>query len=82
MAHTRTHVIQDPDLLVDQLEDGHLEVRENILDEDGHPTYHRYVLYPGAYTRDRDSRVQVIAQRVHTRQVIDAWKAAEAARGV
>ena len=82
MAHTRTHVIQDPDLLVDQLEDGHLEVRESILDEEGNPTYHRYVLHPGAYAGDRDPRVKVLATRVHTRQVVDAWKATEAAREV
>lgn len=80
MAHTRTHVIQDPDLLVDQLEDGHLEVRESILDKEGNPTYHRYVLHPGAYAGDKDPRVQVLAQRVHTRDVIGAWEAAEALR--
>ena len=85
MAHTRTHVIQDPDLKVDQLEDGHLEVAtviEGVLDFRGNPTYHRYVLHPGAYVGDKDPRVQVLAQRVHTAQVISDWEAAEAARDI
>ena len=83
MSHTRIHVIQDPDLLVDQLEDGQLEVatvQEGILDARGNPTYHRYVLHPGAYYRDKDLRVQVVAQRVHTSKVISDWQTVEAAR--
>lgn len=75
MERKRTRVVNDSDLLVDQLEDGHLEVRENVLDEDGKPTYHRYVLHPGAHYGDKDPRVQVIAQRVHTPDVVRSWKA-------
>ena len=83
MSHTRTHVVQDSDLKVDQLENGNLEVAtviEGVLDSRGGLTYHRYVVHPGMYYGDKDPRVQVIAQRVHTPKVISEWEADAALR--
>ena len=80
MKRIRTHVITDPGLQVTQLEDGHLEVREVFQDEDGDNYYQRYVVAPGEYTGDRDSRVHILAQRVHTSEVVATYREAEAAR--
>ena len=59
--------------MVHKLPDGQLEVRKIILDEDGDPVYHRFVIIPGGVRFDEDVRVKTIAQRYHTTKVIVAW---------
>ncbi len=80
MRDTSKFIITDPDLQVVELEDGHLEVREASVDESGNKHYHRYVVHPGMDTSDKDSRVNDLAKRVHTPQVVAAFWEAEAAR--
>lgn len=76
MKRTRIYIITDPDLQVTQLEDGHLEVRETLVDEDGDEYYHRYVVHPGMSTENKDSRVNTLAKKVHTSEVVAAfWEA-------
>ena len=80
MKRTRTPVITDPDLQVTQLENGHLEVRETRIDDDGDTYYYRYVAHPGMYTGDKDARVDALAKRVHTPGVVAAFCEAERVR--
>lgn len=80
MKQIRIPVIKDSDLQATQLNDGQIEVRETLVDEEGDNYYHRYVVHPGMYTGDRDPRVQTLAQRAHTREVITKYQLAVAER--
>lgn len=62
---------------IDVLEDGHIQVREvtKVL-EDGKElgkSYKRWVIYPGADTKDEIKKVKDIAGVVHTQEVIDSY---------
>lgn len=80
MKRTREHIIQDGDLLVTKLEDGQLEVRRVVLDENGDSTYHRHVVSPGQFLGDQDARVKEVAERVHTPRVVASFREAESLR--
>ena len=76
VKRTRIPIITDPDLQVTQLDDGQLEVRETLVDEDGDKYYHRYVVHPGMDTTEKDARVDTLAKKVHTPKVVsDFWEA-------
>ena len=45
-------------------------------------TFHRHVVVPGSDYSMEDARVQAICAAVHTSEVIEAYKAAVAAKGV
>jgi hypothetical protein len=60
-------------------EDGHIQVRKitRIL-EDGveiSKAYHRHVVSPGEAYDNEDSRTQMLAQTIHTKEVVDTYKA-------
>ncbi len=80
MKRRENHPINDPDLQVTQLEDGHLEVRETLVDADGNQYYHRYVVHPGMHTGGKDVRVDLLAKRVHTPKVVADFTEAERLR--
>ncbi len=79
MERTRTHILSEPDLLVTELENGHLEVRKTLI-IDGRPVYHRHVISPGDGDANEEARVKALVRAVHTPQVITTYKAAEAER--
>ncbi len=78
MRRTRRAVAIENDLLITQLEDGHLEVREVYLDDEGEPYYHRYVIHPGMDVTAKSVQVKNIVAKAHTPRVIAAWEAAQA----
>ena len=80
MEDIRTLVITDPDLQVTQLEDGHLEVRETLVNGAGDKYFHRYVVHPGMDTSDKDPRVDALTKRVHTPAVVTKFWEKEAER--
>lgn len=45
-------------------------------------SFHRHVVAPGDDYSDQDARVQAICKVAHTPEVIEAYKAANAAQGV
>ena len=76
MKTRRECILSESDLLVDKLPDGQLEVRELLVDKDGDKYYHRYVVHPGMATEEKDTRVDVLAKRIHTPKVVtDFWEA-------
>lgn len=71
---------------IEVLENGCVQVRTrtSIL-EDGKQisgSYHRHVVAPGDDYSNEDARVQAICAATHTAEVVAAYKAAIAARGV
>ena len=66
------------------LEDGQLQIRRSRRVYDGAEMiaeqYHRHVLAPGDDTTQEDARVRAVANLLWTPAVIDAYKAAIAAR--
>jgi hypothetical protein len=60
-------------------EDGHIQVRQIIrILEDGveiSKAYHRHVVSPGEAYDNEDSRTQMLAQTIHTKEVVDTYKA-------
>lgn len=76
-------------ITVDQIEvteSNHVQVRKKItVVEDGSvvaQSFHRHVIAPGDDYSNEDARVQAICAATHTPEVIEAYKAAVAARGV
>lgn len=72
---------------VETLADGHIQVREiTVFMEDGVEVgkgeYHRHVISPGDDVTKEDAQVRAVATVVHTRAVVDAYRAriAEALR--
>ena len=71
---------------IEVLEDGCVQVRtrtsimENGTQISG--TFHRHVVTPGGDYSAEDARVQAICAATHTDEVIGAYKAASAAKGV
>jgi archaellum component FlaF (FlaF/FlaG flagellin family) len=71
---------------IEVLEDGCVQVRtrtsilENGTQISG--TFHRHIIVPGETYSSEDTRVQAICAATHTAEVIAAYKAANAAKGV
>ena len=63
--------------------DGQIQVRtDTIIEKDGveiSRTYHRHVVVPGQDVSGQDASVQIVANAVHTAEVIAAFKAAQEA---
>jgi len=72
--------------LIEVLENGIVQVRtKTAFTEDGVEVgskFHRHVVAPGADYSGEDTRVQGICAALHTAEVIAAYKAAIAAKGV
>lgn len=71
---------------IEVVESGVVQVRtKTAIMEDGKQisgTFHRHVVSPGDDYSGEDARVQAICAATHTADVIAAYKAAAAARGV
>ena len=71
---------------IEVLENGCVQVRAaNRVIEDGNvisQSFHRHVVAPGADYSSEDARVQAICAAMHTPEVIEAYKAATAVKGV
>lgn len=69
---------------IEVLEDGSVQVRtKTTIMEDGNQisgTFHRHVVAPGDDYSGEDARVKAICVATHTKQVVDAYKAAQAAQ--
>ena len=69
--------------LIEVLENGAVQVRtKTAIMEDGKQisgTFHRHVVAPGDDYSAEDARVQAICAATHTVDVVDAYKAAQAA---
>ena len=66
------------------LTDGQIQVRtDTVIERDGveiSRTFHRHVVVPGQDISGEDTSVQTVANAVHTAEVVEAYKAAQAAR--
>jgi len=75
MALTKLVVIDS----IEVLEDGHIQVRQATkIIEDGielSKSYHRWVVSPGDDYSTQDERVKKVAEVVHTKDIIDTYKA-------
>jgi hypothetical protein len=71
---------------VEVLENGCVQVRtKTAIIEDGKQisgSFHRHVVAPGDDYSGEDERVRAICKATHTKSVVDAYKAALAAREV
>jgi hypothetical protein len=71
---------------IEVVENGSVQVRtKTAIMEDGKQisgTFHRHVVAPGDDYSGEDTRVQGICAVLHTAEVIAAYKAATAAKGV
>lgn len=71
---------------IEVLENGCVQVRTaNRIVEDGtvlSQSFHRHVVAPGSDYAGEDSRVQAICAATHTTEVIEAYKASIAPKGV
>jgi len=67
----------------DVLANGNIQVRtDTIIEKDGveiSRTYHRHVIAPGDDVSGEDASVQIVANAVHTPEVIAAYKAVQEA---
>ena len=71
---------------IEVLENGCVQIRTaNRVVEDGtvlSQSFHRHVVAPGSDYAGEDSRVQAICAATHTNEVIEAYKASIAPKGV
>ncbi len=71
---------------IEVLENGCVQVRtKTAILEDGNQisgNFHRHVVAPGDDYSGQDARVQAICAATHTADVIEAYKAATAVKGV
>lgn len=71
---------------IEVIENGCVQVRtKTAVLEDGQQisgTFHRHVVEPGDDYSNEDARVQAICAATHTADVIEAYKAAQAVKGV
>lgn len=71
---------------IEVLENSCVQVRtKTVIMEDGKQisgSYHRHVVVPGDDYSAEDARVQAICAATHTAEVIEAYKAASAFKGV
>lgn len=69
---------------IEVVESGVVQVRtKTAIMEDGKQisgTFHRHSVVPGADYSGEDTRVQAICAATHTKQVVDAYKAAQDAQ--
>ena len=72
--------------LIEVVENGSIQVRtKTAIMEDGKAIssqFHRHVVVPGADYSGEDAKVKAIAASIHTADVIAAYEAAQAAKGV
>ena len=72
--------------LIEVVENGCIQVRtKTAIKEDGveiSSKFHRHVVAPGDDYSGEDAKVQAIAASIHTAEVVAAYKAATAAKGV
>ena len=72
--------------LIEVVENGCIQVRtKTAIKEDGieiSSKFHRHIVVPGADVSAEDAKVQAIASAVHTSEVIAAFNAAIATKGV
>ena len=72
--------------LIEVVENGSIQVRtKTAIKEDGveiSSKFHRHVVVPGADVSGEDAKVQAIAASIHTADVVAAYQAAIAAKGV
>lgn len=72
--------------LIEVVENGCIQVRtKTAIKENGveiSSKFHRHVVAPGADYSGEDARVQAICAATHTAEVIKAYKAAIAVKGV
>jgi len=65
------------------LADGQIQVRtDTVIERDGveiSRSFHRHVVVPGQDVSGQDASVQIVANAVHTAEVIAAFKAAQEA---
>ena len=68
---------------IEVVENGCVQVRtKTAILEDGKQisgTFHRHVVAPGDDYSQEDARVKVICAAIHTRTVVDAYKASQTA---
>jgi hypothetical protein len=71
---------------IEVIENGSVQVRtKTAIMEDGKQisgNFHRHVVAPGDDYSGQDARVQAICAATHTADVIEAYKAATAVKGV
>ena len=71
---------------IEVVENGCVQVRtKTAIKEDGveiSSKFHRHVIVPGGDYSDEDIRVQAICAAIHTADVIAAYEAAIAAKGI
>lgn len=71
---------------IEVVENGSVQVRtKTAIMEDGvqiSGTFHRHVVAPGDDYSGEDDRVQAVCAATHTAEVIEAYQAATAAKGV
>jgi hypothetical protein len=71
---------------IEVLENGSVQVRtKTAIMEDGKQisgTFHRHVVAPGDDYSGENARVQAICAATHTQEVIDAYQAVLASKGV
>jgi hypothetical protein len=72
--------------LIETLENGVVQVRtKTVIKEDGveiGSKFHRHIVAPGDDYSAEDARVKAICAAMHTADVVAAYKAAIAAKGV
>lgn len=72
--------------LIEVVENGSVQVRtKTAILEDGKQisgSFHRHVVVPGDDYSNEDARVQAVCAATHTPEVISAYKAEQAARGI
>lgn len=71
---------------IEVVENGCVQVRTaTVVQENGQvlgKSFHRHVVVPGDDYSKEDARVQAICKATHTAEVIEAYRAAQAAQGV
>jgi len=71
---------------IEVIENGCVQVRTNTaIKEDGieiSSKFHHHVVVPGADVSSEDAKVQAIAASIHTADVVAAYEAGIAAKGV
>jgi hypothetical protein len=72
--------------LIEVVENGSIQVRtKTAIKENGveiSSKFHRHVVAPGADVSGEDAKVQAIAASIHTADVVAAYQASIAAKGV
>lgn len=83
MANLEKVVVVDR---IEVVENGCVQIRtKTAIEEDGveiSSKFHRHIVAPGDDYSGEDERVQAICAATHTAEVIEAYKAATAAKGV